>query len=56
MKDSERIPGPVGLERLASFTRRVLAVPKSEIAEKVKEPIYGRRKPKRKRSRRKVPK
>jgi hypothetical protein len=48
MKESEpaRIPGKEGLEKLVQFTRRILAVPKEEISEKVKEPIYKRRKPK----------
>jgi hypothetical protein len=53
MKDSERIPGPAALDRLREATRQVLAVPKSAIAEKMKEPIYARRQ---KRRRRRVPK
>jgi hypothetical protein len=42
----DRVPGREGLEKLASFTRRILAVPKSEIAGSLKEPIYKPRKAK----------
>jgi hypothetical protein len=37
------------MQRLRDFTRRILAVPKEEIAEKLKEPIYSPRKRKRRR-------
>ena len=47
--DPCRVSGPEGLERLKDFTRRLLAVPKSEIAEKLKEPIRPRKRGRRKR-------
>ena len=46
-RDPARIPGPEGLERLVEATRQILAVPKSAIADKMKEPIYGKRKARR---------
>lgn len=50
MKESSerpRVQGDEGLQKLRDFTRRILAVPKSEIAEKLEEPIYKPRKRKR---------
>jgi hypothetical protein len=52
--DPLRVHGKQGLDKLAAFTRRILAVPKSAIADKMKEPINRPRK--RKRRRRSVPK
>jgi hypothetical protein len=53
--DSSRsriVSGPEGLDRLRDATRQILAVPKSAIADKMKEPIYARRQ----RRRRRLPK
>ena len=53
-RDPPRITGEAGLKNLADFTRRILAVPKAAISERMKEPIYKPRK--RRLRRRRVPK
>lgn len=47
MKEPTRVSGKPALEKLTEFTRRIFAVPKEEITEKVQEPIYRPRKRKR---------
>ena len=39
-----KVDGNQGIERLKDFTRRILAVPKEEIADKLREPVRPRRK------------